>query len=214
MTVMPTVTGTASEPLVITVTATKLSTGAITTTGVSTTTVAPSTKTTTPAKTTTTKSKTGATYYPAATRAALYGYPDLAVQILSVTPNGTRTTVEFAITNAGTNSVASGWTFNATLPINGSYTFASQAQQTLYPGDKIVYALTFDNIYGQNTYQQYQNYSYGYTASGYTCNGYNCTTSSGYNHYTGTVTITADPQNHVAELNKGNNSASTAVSVY
>ena len=244
MTVIPVVTGTASEPLVITVTATKLSTGVVTATGVSTTTVAPSSKstatvTTTPAKTTTKKSSTGATYYPAATRAALYGYPDLAVQILSATPNGTRTTVQFAITNVGTNIVTSGWTFNATLPINGSYTFASQPQQALYPGDKIVYALTFDT-YGQNTYQQqYPNYSYGYTASGYstsgyTCNGYNCTPPTGYNncinnscnngyynnnyygnqYTTGSVTIMADPQNYVTELNKGNNSASTVVPMY
>jgi hypothetical protein len=217
MTVIPTLTGAASAPLVITVTATKLSTGAITATGISTTTVAPSDSATkpaaTPAKTTVAKPST--TYYAASTRAALYGYPDLAVQILSATPNGTRTTVEFAITNLGTNIAASGWTFNATLPINGSYTFASQPQQALYPGDKIVYALTFDNLYGQNTNQQYQNYGYGYTASGYTCNGYNCNTSSGYNNnYTGTVTITADPQNYIMELNKSNNTASTVVRVY
>jgi hypothetical protein len=248
MTVIPVLTGGSSAPLVITVTATELSTGTITATGVSTTTVAPSgkstaTQTTTPvAHTTTTKSSTGATYYPATTRAALYGYPDLAVQILSATPNGTRTTVEFVIQNVGTNIVASGWTFNATLPINGSYTFASQPQQALYPGDKIVYALTFDNVYGQNTYQQYPNYGYGYTGAssyttgGYTCNGYNCTTPYGYNNYynnctnnscnngyynyngmpsyTGTVTITADPFNYVTESNKSNNSASIVVQVY
>jgi hypothetical protein len=193
MTVIPVLTGTESAPLVITVTATKLSTGVITATGVSTTTVAPSgksttTQTTTPAKTTTVKSSTGSTYYPASTRAALYGYPDLAVQILSATPNGTRTTVEFVIQNVGTNIVQSGWTFNATLPINGSYTFASQPQQALYPGDKIVYALTFDNTYGQNIYQQYPNYGYGYTGAssyttgGYTCNGYNCTPPATYNN--------------------------------
>jgi hypothetical protein len=192
MTVIPVLSGTASAPLIITVTATKLSTGVITATGVSTTTVAPSAVATKPAATTpakkTTVAKPSTTYYAASTRAALYGYPDLAVQILSATRSGMRTTVEFAIQNVGTNIVNSGWTFNATLPINGSYTFASQPQQALYPGDKIVYALTFDNVYGQNTYQQYPNYGYGYTGAssyttgGYTCNGYNCTTPTNYNN--------------------------------
>ena len=149
--------------------------------------------------------------------------------------------MEFAITNVGTNIVQSGWTFNATLPINGSYTFASQPQQALYPGDKIVYALTFDNTYGQNAYQQYPNYGYGYTDERlyhrrlylqriYLHSSYRTTIITitarttrvitattiitGTQYTNGTVTITADPQNYVMELNKGNNSASTVVPMY
>lgn len=234
MTLIPTVSGTslgtASIPLVLTVTATKLSTGAITSSGTSTTMVAPAAPTTTTKPvTTTTKPATtkpaASTYYPASTRAALFGYADLATSIVSVTPNGTRTTVQFIVANVGTNIVNSGWTFNASLPINGSYTFASQAQQALYPGDKIVYNLVFDNTYGTNQYQQYG--TSGYTSSGYTCNGYNCTNTNQYGYpvgntgypYTngyslGTVTITADPLNYIVEANKGNNSASVSTPIY
>ena len=132
--------------------------------------------------------------------------------------------MQFTITNIGTNIVGSGWTFNASLPINGSYTFASQPQQALYPGDKIVYSLSFDNTYGTAQYPQYQNS--GYTAGGYNCNGYNCSNTNqygypnntGYNYTNGyslgTVTITADPQNYIVELNKGNNYASISTPIY
>ena len=232
MTLIPTLTGTASAPLAYTVTATNLSTGVITSSGTATTTVAPSGSAPKPAAVkpaVTTTTKPASTYYAAPTRAALYGYPDLAVQIVSVTPSGTRTTVQFVISNVGTNIVAGGWTFNTMLPINGSYTFASQPQQALYPGDKIVYNLSFSNNFpttqNTNPYPQYQ--ATGYTAGSYTCNGYTCTTptyngsypyNTGYNYTSGysigTVTITADPFNYIAELNKGNNTASATTPLY
>lgn len=230
MTMIPAVTGTASLPLVFTVSATKLSTGAITATGTSTTQVMPGAAATKPAATAAKPATTKpAAYYPAATRAALYGYPDLATRIISVTPNGTRTTVQFVIENDGTNIVPGGWTFNASLPINGSYTFTSQPQQALYPGDKIVYNLAFDNTYNAAQYPQYP--STGYSASGYACNGYNCggtyyntcnnnscntNYNNGYaNSYSaGTVTITADPLNYITELNKANNTATAITPVY
>ena len=225
MTVVPVITGTESVPLVLTVNATLLSSGTVVATGTSTTLVTPST----PTKPATTKpaatkpaakpsSSQATTYYPAATRAALFGYPDLAVTVTSVAPSGSRTTVQFTIANVGTNIVNSGWTFNASLPINGSYTFASQPQQALYPGDKIVYNLSFDNTYGTSQYPTYGNS--GYTTGGYTCNGYNCTPPSytGYQYSTGysigTVTITADPFGYIMETNKGNNSASATTPVY
>ncbi len=236
MTAIPVLSTSSPATVVIfTVTATKLSTGAITAQGSATTTVNTSVAAAKPAAATaakpvTTAVKPSTTYYPASARAALYGYPDLAVRIVSVVPNGTRTTVQFIIENDGTNIVAGGWTFNATLPIRGGYTFASQPQQALYPGDKIVYTMSFDNTFGQNQYSnQYQNGSYYtgqsyYNAGGYTCNGYNCpATPSNYNpnynyngtpYNLGTITITADPFNYIAELNKGNNTASATTPVY
>ncbi len=246
MSVIPNVTG-ASEPLAITVTATKLSTGAVSAQGTATTNVTakavattqPSTSSgqaTTPATST---SKPSTTYYPAATRAtSLYGYGDLAVHFTSVAPSTGTTIIKFIIENDGTNVIPAGWTFNATLPINGSYTFASQPQQALYPGDKIAYTLSFagtnaSTAYPYNTVSPYgysTGYSsgYGYTSTGYNCNGYSCSNNNyvsngypynygyGYNagYQTAVITITADPQNLVPEYNKGNNVAQTTIPLY
>ena len=145
------------------------------------------------------------------------------------------------ISNNGTNIVTGGWTFNAMLPINGSYTFGSQPQQALYPGDKIVYNLSFSNTFGsaQSNYGYTNGYTYpaGYQVSGYSCNGYNCAAptnttypyNTGYNYNNtgynygntygtgyslGTVTITADPQNYIVETNKANNTASVSTPIY
>jgi hypothetical protein len=203
MDLVPSVSG-ASQPLAITVTATKLSTGAVTAQGTATTNVTAGAA----AKTTTAKpaaTKPAAKYYPAATRATnLYGYGDLAVHFTSVAPSYTTTVIKFVIENDGTNIVPAGWTFNATLPIKGSYTFGSQPQQALYPGDKIAYTLSFA---GANQT------SSGYTSAGYVCNGYSCTNNN-YGYQTATITITADPQNRVPEYNKGNNIAQTTIPLY
>ena len=234
MTVVPSVTG-ASQPLAITVTATKLSTGTISAQGTATTNVtagAKQTTTTSTPKPTTTK-KPSTTYYPAATRAtSLYGYGDLAVRFTSVSPSYGTTIVKFVIENDGTNVIPSGWTFNATLPINGSYTFGSQPQQALYPGDKIVYTLSFAGTNQATQYPTTYNNQYGYTgntgytSSSYTCNGYSCSNNNvvtngypyntGYNtgYQTAVISITADPQNFVQEYNKGNNTAQTTVPLY
>ena len=232
MSLVPSVTG-ASQPLAVTVTATKLSTGAVSAQGTATTNVtakaaaAPSTTTTKPATTTT---KPATTYYPAATRITnLYGYGDLAVHFTSVAPSYGTTVIKFVIENTGTNVIPAGWTFNATLPINGSYTFASQPQQALYPGDKIAYTLSFAVTnaataypYNNGTVNPY-GYGYqssGYVTSGYNCNGYSCTNnnyvSNGYNtgYQTAVITITADPQNYIPELNKGNNTVQTTIPLY
>ena len=87
----------------------------------------------------------GYTYTPAAQPVAqLYGYPDLAVRILSVVPQGSRYAMQFEVSNIGTNSAGTGWNFNAQLPLDPTYTYHSGPQQTLRPGDKIVYTLGFD----------------------------------------------------------------------
>ena len=233
MSLVPSVTG-ASQPLTVTVTATKLSTGAVTAQGTATTNVtagaAAQTTTTKPAST-----KSATTYYPAATRVTnLYGYGDLAVHFTSVSPSAGINIIKFVIENDGTNVVTAGWTFKATLPINGSYTFASQPQQALYPGDKIAYTLSFagtnhTSAYSYATTNNPYGYGYqssGYTTSGYNCNGYSCTNNNvvtngypynyGYNtgYQTAVVTITADPQNYIPEYNKSNNTAQTTIPLY
>lgn len=244
MNLVPTVTGSASVPLTVTVVATKLSTGDVTASGNSTTTLAPQsgaaqTTTAAPATSSYTSTTPSTTYIPAARPAALYGYGDLSVHFTSVAPSATLTVVKFVIENDGTNVVPAGWTFNATLPINGTYTFGSQPQQALYPGDKIAYTLSFAGMdtapYTTNTVNPYGYATSGYASSGYTCNGYNCsnnnsvttsysnpyTTSNyaygygyGYQAPSATITITADPQDLIPELNKGNNIAQTTVPLY
>ena len=106
------------------------------------------------------------TYVPAAApvaKAALYGAPDLSVRILSVNSLSSvqgRTVVQFEIMNVGSNVATAGWTFDAQLPLGYAYTYNSPAQQALYPGDKIVYTLGFNNT-NQNQYctMQYPNYN-------------------------------------------------------
>lgn len=238
MNVVPVLSGSISMPLTITVITTKLSTGQITATGSASTNIAFATgsQTSTAKPTATTASKPSTTYYPAATKpATLYGYGDLAVTITSVAPAVTGTTVTFTIANVGTNMINAGWTFNASLPINGSYQFASQPQQALNPGDKIAYTLSFNpgtngytNGYPYTTTPNYgYTTGYGYSTSGYTCNGYSCSNNNYVTNYpgqyqypysnsysTGVVTITADPLNLIPELNKNNNFAQTTVALY
>ena len=186
MIVVPSISGSQSVPLTLSVSATNLSTGAITasgsattqvTSGAAVTTTQPAANTGSPKTTPVQTAKpTTTTYYPAATRPALYGLPDLAVQIIGVTSNGAQAQVQFAIVNNGTNVAASGWTFNAQLPVSGGYTFVSQPQQALYPGDKIVYTLGFNNSgnYPSNQNPYTYNNGWGYTASGYTAGTYTC----------------------------------------
>ncbi len=227
MDIIPSVSG-ASQPLTVTVTATKLATGAVVAQGTASTNV--TAKATATPVSTTKHTTPSTTYYPAAHRATnLYGYGDLAVHFTSVAPSANTTAVTFVIENDGTNVITSGWTFNATLPINGSYTFGSQPQQTLYPGDKIAYTLRFagTNPPSPSPYQYNQyNYSAGYQTSGYNCNGFSCNNNNylnnsypnyqygNYGYQTAVVTITADPQNYVPEYNKGNNTAQTTIPLY
>ena len=96
---------------------------------------------------------------PAATP-VLSGLPDLTVKIVATgyltstdtstftksdtVPDGLRGAVKFTITNIGTN--ASGrFDFDATLPTTRSFTFTSDWQDSLLPGEHIDYVLGFDS---------------------------------------------------------------------
>ncbi|MDD2657453.1 MAG: CARDB domain-containing protein [Candidatus Pacebacteria bacterium] len=90
---------------------------------------------------------------------ALFGYPDLIVSITAVgylatssaesfvatttVPAQSRPAVTFTIKNIGTNMSGS-WRFNASIPTQTSYVYLSGPQQSLAPGDSIVYTLGFD----------------------------------------------------------------------
>ena len=93
--------------------------------------------------------------------AALYGLSDLTVDITAVgyltsndtstfvastvVPDGKRGAVKFTVRNAGTNSTGN-WTFDAKLPTTGSdYTYHSNSQKSLLPGDRIDFVLGFDH---------------------------------------------------------------------
>ncbi|MES2007050.1 MAG: hypothetical protein V4436_03005, partial [Patescibacteria group bacterium] len=141
--------------------------------------------------------------YTAAPRvASLYGLSDLKVTISSVTSLSSvqgRVAVSFVVENIGTNVALSGWTFNAQLPLQPTYTYQSQGQQALYPGDKIAYTLTYDDPrYQQNQNQyctlQYPNYNcnnqyYNQNQNYYNQNTYNntgtCYTYNGYQNVAG-----------------------------
>lgn len=89
-----------------------------------------------------------------------YGRADLVVHVLAtgvvdrVTNEFTasssvrsvdRAGVKFEIVNQG-DRFAEGWAFSAVLPTYPSFIYQSPQQQTLYPGDKIVFTLGFDSI--------------------------------------------------------------------
>jgi len=174
--------------------------------GTTTVTVADTAAQNTPATTPTTKSGTtaakstataitggaSAKYVASGARTNLYGAADLSVRILSVVPAGARTNVQFEVQNIGTNVTPSNWTFDAQLPLTPAYTYRSQGQQTLYPGDKIVYTIGFDTPYTYTNWYctlQYPNtcpqYSYTYNYQ-YPYNYYQqgtCYHYDGYNNY-------------------------------
>ncbi len=221
-------TSTKSAPITVTVAAAKLSTGSVTVTGSANTSVAPATKAAVkPAKT------TASTNYVAARRTtALYGAPDLQVRILSnpgTVASGTQVPFQFEISNVGTNVAPANWIFTAALPYTPVYTYQSPVQQALYPGDKIVYTLSYTAIaQNQNQYnggvvctQQYPNYNCPTTqydpnswSNPYsTLGGYTGTQYSGYG-MTQSASVTVDPYNLIGESNEGNNTASITYQVY
>ena len=213
-------------PVTITVAAHDLATGATTVQNTATVTINPGkTKSvTSTAKKSASKATPSGKYIAASRIANLYGSADLAVRIISAVPQGgSRYSVQFEVVNVGTNVTPSNWTFNAILPVYPAYTYTSNGQQALYPGDKMVYTLGFDmtqnNGYYTPTYygSNYNNctYSPNYTYNGvynYPTNNYgtNCT----YNQYSAGIsnnrmmTINVDPQNYMMECNKGNNTTS------
>ena len=231
--ITPVYSGTANVQTTITVSATDLSTGAVVASATGNLTVVATKKA--PAKAAASTSYSPKTTYVSAGRtAALYGYPDLAVSITSAYSQGGRAALQFVIQNVGTNVAPQGWTFNAVLPINGSYTYPAGPQRALYPGDKIVYSMGFSD-YNQGAYP-YNNYNSGYTYG--TCNQYGpcavpgysggcgsnpCGYNQPYNNYypynygynqTKVVTVTVDPYNQIYDLNRYNNTASASYISY
>lgn len=195
--------GTKQATTTITVAANKLSDGSVTVRGNGRTTVAASTTPSTsageaPATTkpvTTTKPKPSTTYVPSGRTQNLYGLPDLEVTMVQapqVANVGSRITLQFVITNVGSNVAPSGWMFNAILPYQPIYVHPSGGQQALYPGDKIVYTLSYDVV----------------PQGGY-----------GYDYYGGfggqaQATIEIDPSLYLQESNKLNNTAIATYQVY
>jgi CARDB len=89
----------------------------------------------------------------------LSGRPDLIVNIdatgylatssagsfiaASTIPEGVRPAVSFTIKNIGTNA-SGAWRFSVSVPTQIPYTYQSQPQQSLNPGDSIDYVIGFD----------------------------------------------------------------------
>jgi hypothetical protein len=90
---------------------------------------------------------------------APYGQPDLTVSASVVgylstdstdsfvanttIPSGSRPAVKFTIKNIGTNWTGT-WRFTAAIPTRTTFTYTSDAQQSLAAGDSIDYTLGFD----------------------------------------------------------------------
>jgi len=181
---------------------------------------------TTTKKTTTVKkaatSKSAATYVASGRTQNLYGQPDLIVRIAYAVPNYNtgRTAVEFTVENIGTNAAPYGWSFAANIPFNGQYSYDSGAQQKLYPGDKIVYLLGYQNDYSNYGYANpvYPGACVSYNTPGCMGSGagYGYTNYSGYQNYNQygyqgrTVSIQVDQIGLVYENNEGNNTASAS----
>lgn len=199
--------GTKQATTTITVTATKLSDGTVSVRGSGRTTAFASTTPSTTAtgstsgSTTaikpTTSPKPSTTYVPSGRTQNLYGLPDLAVEIVQapqVANVGSRISLQFVITNVGTNVAPAGWMFNAVLPYQPIYVHPSGGQQALYPGDKIVYTLGYD-VVPQGGYG-YDYYSYDYYGG------------------QAQATIEIDPSLYLQEANKLNNTAVATYQVY
>lgn len=202
--------GTTRATTTITVAATRLEDGVVTSKASGNTTVSASTTvattptvtpTTTPKPTTkpTTSTKPSTTYVPSGRTTNLYGVGDLSVQITQAPAQaqvGSRVSMQFVVTNLGTNLIPAGWAFNAVLPYNPIYVYPSGGQQALYPGDKIVYTLGYDVV----------------PANGYANDYY----SFESNYYGGQAqaTIELDPLNMVNEASEYNNTANAIYQVY
>lgn len=151
-------------------------------------------------------SKPTNTYVASGNRTNLWGYPDLVVRILSVNSLSSiqgRTVIQFEVVNAGSNVAGKGWSFNAVLPIQDSYTTSSGAQQALYPGDKIVYTLAFDSYDYRNDWDD-RDCDWDEDDEEWDCDDRNDRRSSRNRN----ATIIVDPYNVVWETNERNNSIS------
>ncbi len=227
---VPMLTGKQQASVTFTVLARGLENGQVTATGSSTVTILPTVSATKPSA----PRSTTSSYVPAKRTSSLYGYPDLATTINSSQIVGERVMVVFTVQNVGTNVAPQGWIFNAQLPLVGGYTYTSAPQQALYPGDKIVYTLGFDDQYNQ--YVNSPSYSYptnGCTyATSYTYDGTNnyqnvvnnCPTYPSYNYtpvyqmptynsaeVSRPFSVTVDPDYLVTDASRTNNTASLSL---
>jgi hypothetical protein len=201
MSLTPVYSGSSDVRATITVIATRLSTGSTTASASAAITISGTKKAATPAapsKTTTTGSAPKSTYVASGHTSNLYGYADLAVRINTVYSKNGNAYADFTVQNVGTNVAPAGWTFDATIPLQGVYTYPAGPQRALYPGDYIVYTLAWG---GDNAYYP-------------GCIGYtgNCIGSPTYG--TQTMSVAVDPQNQVPETNESNNYASASYSAY
>jgi hypothetical protein len=241
--IVATATGDKAIAANFTVTATKLSTSAVVATASVNTSVAPPAKAPAkPAATTPTKSSTNtnASYVASGRTTNLWGYPDLQVRITSnpgTVHAGQLVKLQFVIENVGTNVTPHNWSFTAALPYVPTYTYQSQGQQALYPGDKIVYTLSYNAAYPQNNNTvctlQYPNYNcptqqypydtnYQWSQPFSTMGGdYDATYGyypPGYQYpgyaQSANASINVDPYNYVWESNEFNNNASITYTVY
>lgn len=233
-------TGTVAKPVTLTVSANKLSTGAVTATATANTTINPAQKAPAAAiKTSALSSGSSAKYVASGRTQNLYGYADLAVYMTSnpgAVRAGSRISMQFTIQNLGTNTAAAGWSFTALLPYNPVYTYQSAPQQALYPGDKIVYTLTYDaqpNVQYGTSYDS-NPCAWSYPCTGAqpiyggpgTCNAYGPCAVPSYanNPYAPalpgiaaaqqTASVQADNYNQVFESNEANNYGSITYTVY
>jgi hypothetical protein len=139
-----------------------------------------------------------ASYTPSGNRTNLYGSPDLTVRVLSLNSLSSvqgRSVAQFEVSNVGTNVAPRNWNFVAELPIQGGYPYYSAGQQALYPGDRIVYTLTFDEGH------------YGYGGGDYCAAIYPPPPGCGSYWDGGHFSVTVDPYNQLRESNDFNNTA-------
>jgi hypothetical protein len=135
-----------------------------------------------------------------AARSNLFGYPDLAVRIISVNPvYGGRTNVTFEVANYGTNVAPKNWSFVAELPLyrDDSWPYYSAGQIALYPGDRIVYTLGFD----EGDYANERDCEWDNRRDRWECND----DDDRRHNNDAEVAIIVDPYNQVFEANERNN---------
>jgi subtilase family serine protease len=223
--------GTSNSIATFTVTATKLSTGTVAISNSNKTTVSPVEKTVaTPAKTKPKQAvvKPTSSYVAGSTVSTrtsnLYGSPDLQVRIINTPTNvraGSAVSLQFVVENIGTNVTPSNWSFSASLPYQPVYTYQSPGQKALYPGDKIVYTLSYTATipqYGNEVCtMQYPNYNCPtpdqaqWNTPYSTMGGYPYTAGYGTSQ---SASVTVDPMQYIAESNKANNYASVTYPIY
>jgi len=140
----PTLSGTASTTIPLSVIFMPSATGTAQAQGTTAITIHAAAATTPPPAQT---SNTGSTGTPSTPKPTTYKGPaDLSVRIISAT-GGSMATVTFDIANVG-GSPTGTYHFSAYLPTSSGYTYYSPAQASLNPGDHVVNTLTFTQAQG------------------------------------------------------------------